>query len=247
MRVSIVACLAALLAAPLSAQQWRWPEKAKNLKVLPATTTAKELQQTMLSFTGALGVRCNFCHVGEEGKDLSDYDFASDTKPEKESARIMLKMVKAINSQFLTTLPEYNQSLDVRCITCHHGSNIPVLLEDRLKRTYDRHGIDSTLRQYHALRDQFYGGFTYDFKEGALLRLAEKIAEDTTKTSDAVKVLKLNIELYPAFAFSYVRLAGMYERGGDVQGAIDALQQAVKLNPKDERIKGQLERLQGKR
>ena len=32
----------------------------------------------MPGFTRALGVRCSYCHVGEEGESLSTYDFASD-------------------------------------------------------------------------------------------------------------------------------------------------------------------------
>ena len=248
MKTFIVAAAIMILATPLFAQRWQWPDKPKNLKILPATTTAKELQRTMQSFTSGLGVRCNYCHVGEEGKDLSEFDFVSDNKPEKDKARTMLKMMKVINTQYLTELPGHSaSSLEVNCITCHHGNAIPILLEDKLKKTYDQQGIDSTIKQYRALRDQFYGGFTYNFKEGTLLRLSDKISEDTTRASDAMTILKLNIEMYPSFAFSYVHMASIYEDMGNVQAAIENYQQAIKLNPKDERLKKQLERLQAKR
>ncbi|HCV43873.1 MAG TPA: c-type cytochrome [Bacteroidetes bacterium] len=249
MRGLLVAALTlAIFSSSLVAQQWRWPDQPKNLTVLPAATTAKELQRTMFSFTSALGVKCLYCHVGEEGKDWSEFDFPSDNKPEKDKARTMLKMMKAINTQYLSELPGHSAtSLEVSCITCHRGNAVPILLEDKLKNTFNHHGIDSTINQYRALREQFYGGFTFNFKEGTLLRLADKIMEDTTKTSAAIQVLNLNIEMYPAFAFSYVHLASIYEDQGKVEAAIENYQQAIKLNPKDERLKKQLERLQGKK
>lgn len=243
-----LAVLLAIFATPLVAQQWRWPDKPKNLKVLPATTAGKDLQRTMMGFTNGLGVRCVYCHVGEEGKDLSTFDFPSDAKPEKEKARTMIKMMSAVNTQYLAGINGGGApSIAVACVTCHHGNSLPILLEDKLKRTFDKSGIDSTIKQYRALKDQFYGGFTYNFKEGTLLRLADKIMEDTTKAAAAIQVVKLNIEIYPAFAFSYVHLASYYEDQGNTKAAIENYQQAVKLNPKDERLQKQLERLQGKK
>jgi hypothetical protein len=59
--------------------------------------------------------------------------------------------------------------------------------------------------------------------------------------------VKLNIEIYPAFAFSYVHLANYYEGQGNIKAAIENDQQAMRLNPKDERLQKQLERLQGKK
>ena len=53
---------------------------AENLKVLPENTTPEQLRATMKSFSMALGLRCNNCHVGEPGKPLQSYDFASDDK-----------------------------------------------------------------------------------------------------------------------------------------------------------------------
>jgi tetratricopeptide (TPR) repeat protein len=237
-----------MFATPLAAQQWRWPDKPKNLTVLPTTTTAKELQRAMITFTSSLGVRCVYCHVGEEGKDLSEFDFISDDKPEKDKARIMMKMVNAVNAEYLADFHKVNApSVEVTCVTCHHGNALPIMLEDKLKNTFDHHGVDSTIKQYRALRDQFYGGFVFNFREATLLRLADKIMEDTTKISAAIRVLNLNIEMYPSFAFSYAHLASLYEDQGNIKAAIENYQQAVTLNPKDERLKKQLERLLGKK
>src|SRR6059058_3640019 len=49
----------------------------KNLKVLPKDISRADLLSTMKFFSQSLGVRCTNCHVGEEGKPLSTFDFAS--------------------------------------------------------------------------------------------------------------------------------------------------------------------------
>ena len=248
MKKLVVVLSMAIFVAPVYAQRWQWPDKPKNLTVLPKTTAGRELQRTMQSFTSGLGVRCVFCHVGEEGKDFSEFDFASDARPEKNTARTMIKMVSSINTEYLAGLrKDKTSSLEVTCMTCHRGNAQPVMLEDKLKKTFDGAGIDSTIREYRALREQYYGGFVYNFKEGTLLRLADKILADSTQMPAALEVLKLNIEMYPAFAFTYVHLANIYEGQGNIQAAIENYQQAVKLDPKDERIQRSLERLQSKK
>lgn len=62
--------------------QWP-PESFENLEVLPEDITFGELFQTMSGFTRALGVRCSFCHIGDENASLDEYDFPSDEKPTK--------------------------------------------------------------------------------------------------------------------------------------------------------------------
>ena len=228
-----------LFAGTLSAQQWQWPESPKNLTVLPASAKGRDLQRIMFGFNNSLGVRCAFCHVGEDGKDFKEFDFVSDAKPMKGMARMMIKMSKEINGK-------YFDGTQVNCQTCHRGNSTPVTLEDKLKRTFDAAGIDSTLRLYRSLREQFYGGFTYNFKEGTLLRLADQIAEDSTKMAAAIAVVNLNIEIYPTFAPSYTHLASWYEDAGNKPGAIENYKRAIELTPgpRAEQMKKRLEKLQ---
>ena len=128
MRTILATLLVLLIALPAEAQRWQWPDTPKNLTVLPKTTGGRDLQRVMFSFTGGLGVRCNFCHVGEEGQDFSQYDFVSDSKPEKNQARIMIQMTDAINSQYLAKLNvDSASSVRVSCITCHRGNATPVM------------------------------------------------------------------------------------------------------------------------
>jgi hypothetical protein len=58
----------------------------------------------MRNITMALGVRCPFCHVGEEDRPLSTCDFASDEKPTKRTARQMMLMLEEVNRR-IGTLP----------------------------------------------------------------------------------------------------------------------------------------------
>jgi tetratricopeptide (TPR) repeat protein len=55
-------------------ERWSWPEKAKNLQVLPKDMPGSKLGPIMGGFARALGVRCWYCHMGQKGKPLSTYD-----------------------------------------------------------------------------------------------------------------------------------------------------------------------------
>ena len=85
------------------------PPEPKNLKILKIP--ASELMPVMMIFSASLGVKCVFCHV--------ENDFASDEKPEKETARMMIAMVHEINAKF----PD--GKMHVGCFTCHRGDKEP--------------------------------------------------------------------------------------------------------------------------
>src|SRR4030095_63800 len=96
----------------------------KNLQVLSKDITRDQLISNMKFFSQSLGVRCTHCHVGEEGKPLSTFDFASDAKKEKLVARKMLAMVHRINEKDFG-VKEFNDA-KVTCFTCHRGSTKPL-------------------------------------------------------------------------------------------------------------------------
>jgi hypothetical protein len=82
----------------------------KNIKVLNGLPDSK-LIPVMNFFGDSLGVRCTYCHV-QNGDRL---DFASDAKPEKETAREMVRMVQAVNKESFGGNPA------ITCYTCHRG------------------------------------------------------------------------------------------------------------------------------
>src|SRR5947209_13794283 len=108
-------------AAPTAAT----PAAFKNLQVFPKDIPRQQLLASMRFFTQSLGVRCTFCHVGVEGQPPSTYDFASDVKKEKLTARKMLLMVQRINTQDFGVQPT-PASAKVTCFTCHRGSVKPL-------------------------------------------------------------------------------------------------------------------------
>ena len=92
-----------------------------NLQVLPKDIPQRELIAQMRQYMGALGVRCAFCHEDNEQTHL--LNFAADTKPQKQTARIMIGMVNELNQKYLATLPTGDAK--VTCYTCHRGRSIP--------------------------------------------------------------------------------------------------------------------------
>ncbi len=88
----------------------------KNIKVLTGLPQS-QLIPVMNYFAATMGRRCNLCHVNTGGQ----WDYASDEKQEKNTAREMIKLVLDTNK----TLDRLK--LDpVSCFTCHHGVNHPV-------------------------------------------------------------------------------------------------------------------------
>ena len=96
----------------------------KNLKVLPKTIARADLLNTMKTFAQSLGVRCTFCHVGEEGKPLATFDFASDAKANKAIARDMMRLAARLNKTDLPAIAGL-ENPRVTCYTCHRGAKEP--------------------------------------------------------------------------------------------------------------------------
>ena len=132
--VSAATCgvsLAVQPTAPPPGPQWNWPARMVNAKALRPDTPPERLREIMRDFTRTLGVRCSYCHVGQEGQPLSTYDFPSDANPHKEVARGMIRMVTRLNRELLPeALRPENEELEqplVNCYTCHRGSHHPAL------------------------------------------------------------------------------------------------------------------------
>ena len=102
-----------------------------NLQVLPKDWTRQQVVQVMQAFTMGLGVQCNYCHAEQAGAQPGangqiPLDAASDAKPAKKTARVMMKMVGEINTKLGSELGKPAADVvQVQCITCHRGSAIP--------------------------------------------------------------------------------------------------------------------------
>lgn len=112
-------------------------DKPTNLKVLPKDISEKDLHNTMKSISVSLGVRCNYCHVAQQvpGQEHPKWDFASDDKKEKLTAREMMKMTMAINAEHLSKIKTMGDPLEeIKCVTCHMGRTTPIISVDSLPK-----------------------------------------------------------------------------------------------------------------
>ena len=244
-RLLVVLFALVVLPAAASAQKFP-PDSLKNLKVFPKTIPVRTLLDTMRTFAGALGVRCNYCHVGNEGEPLSSYDFASDKKPEKEKARVMLRMVAAINNDHLTKLPSRREPpVVVTCATCHRGIAVPRPLQQVVLMAYDSLGPDSAIAAYRALRQKYYGRASYDFGEGPLADVGSALRA-RQKFADAVRFYLLNTEFAPTSAFAFRQAGEGQLAAGDTAAAIASFEHALTLNPKDAQLQRMLDSLKPK-
>ena len=227
--------IAALLLAPvaLHAQGRFPPDSLRNIKVLPATMTPRDVINVMRGFAGALGVRCQFCHVGQEGQDLSTFNFASDDKPTKNTARIMIQMVQAINNTHLSQIQQREQPpVEVQCMTCHRGVPVPRPLGDLISNIASTNGLDSAVKAYRNLRERYYGRASYDFGEFTLIGATQGLQRDR-KFDEAMGLLRLNAEFYPQSSQTQTGMGEVFLARGDTTQAIASYRAALQLNQND--------------
>lgn len=200
----------------------------KNLQVLPKEWTRREvIDRVMKNWTADLGVRCQHCHVGEEGKPFSEWDFASDAKPEKETAREMVRMLEEVNRRLasIETLHAHGGAR-ATCYTCHRGQPHPRRIEDVFEETRAHAGLPAALAEYRKLREQYLAGGGYDFSARPLLRLANaRLAAN--EPASAREVLALAVELGHDSLATRLALAEAALAEGDRAGAVAHLEKAL--------------------
>ena len=230
-----------LVAAPVSGQAPGKfpPDSLVNLRVIPKSTPVIEVVGMMRNMTGALGVRCQFCHVGEEGQPLERFDFASDQKRAKVVARQMMLMVREINSR-LDTLPERpTPLLQVTCATCHRGTSRPVPLFTLMLETSQAAGADSAIRVYRALRQRYYGRDAFDFGEPSLNIAAFRLGQ-AKRFEEAFALLRLNEEFFPVSSGMYVFRGNINLMRGDTTAAETAFREAIRRDSTNNEARGRL-------
>ncbi|HVH68114.1 MAG TPA: c-type cytochrome [Gemmatimonadales bacterium] len=203
------------------------PDSFTNLKVLPKNIDQRTLVNTMRGFSLALGVRCTYCHVGREGAPLDSINFAKDDKRTKRAARAMLHMVHHINEEHLKDVPDRPEPhVVVRCATCHRGLARPRLLDDTLGLVLADSGRDAAVRRYRELRARSYGTGAYDFSELVLTELARAEAR-AGRTDNALALLSLNAEYYPASAGIALAQGDVQRQRGDTAAALASYRTAL--------------------
>ncbi len=241
-----IACWTAALLVPLTAAAQapgRFPpESLVNVQVFPRTTPVVQVVGAMRNITGALGVRCQYCHVGEEGMPLERFDFASDERRNKLVARQMMRMVQEINRR-VDTIPERRTPpIEVTCTTCHRGVARPVALLDLLEHTATTAGVDSAARAYRALRQEYHGRAAYDFGEQTVALAGARLMR-ARRFDDALTLLRLNLEFFPRSAGTHAGIGEVHLARGDTAAAVTAYQEALGLDPNQFQARQRLRQL----
>lgn len=239
---AFLACVFCLAGSAAAQDDWRWPEKGKNFQVFPKDFPAQKLSAVMRGFTRALGVRCTYCHVGQEGKPLSTYDFVSDQNPNKKRAREMYLMLGEISDHLKKVEPSGDKRVNMWCHTCHQGRPRPAILEEELGEAYRKGGVAAASARYRELRERFYGKGGYNFGEASLNAFGQELlaAKDT---EGAIAMWHLNASQYPQSGGVWNSLAEGYLAAGKTTQAEIYCRKALELDPENESALEKLRKL----
>lgn len=240
-----VATAALILAGSAGGVAAQFP-KPENLQVLPKDIAIDSLTQIMRGFSFALGVRCQYCHVGGDGVSFEGVVFKSDEKPAKRKARHMLRMVDQINTQLLANLEsKADPPVNVQCVTCHRGSALPKTLEQVLAEVIKTEGIPAAVQRYKELRENTMPSGRFNFGEWSINELGRKLAA-AGDTTAAIAMFELNQEYYPRSVSIDLFIAELHRGRGDTVKAIERYRKALEKDPNNQHAKTRLAELGGR-
>ena len=172
----------------------------ENLTVLPKDISEAELFEIMLENLRGLGLPrlagrgCLHCHDGDLETPRTEWNYASDVKPAKATARVMMAMVRDINHRFLGNLEGRSESsMTVSCATCHAGRLDPRPLPDVLWSTYESKGAEATIKKLSELRARYFGSDAYDFRSHVVGSVTVRMA-DAGSIQDAILLASANAQ-----------------------------------------------------
>lgn len=242
-RVAFTALVLSVIPTALTAAQI--PHEFQNLRFFPTDISRDSLIEIMRGFSFALGVRCQYCHVGGDGISFDGVEFHKDDDPHKRKARFMLRMTANLNNQVLPLLPDRDEpGPPIECKTCHRGLAQPALLKQVLQSVLDEYGADSATATYRRLRESSGMAGVYDFTEWETNTLAEDL-EREGRFRDAIAIYELNAEFYPRSTAIAGSLGHLYEQVGDTAAAIRSYERVLELRPDNQRAAERLRALRG--
>jgi hypothetical protein len=100
-------------------------------------------------------------------------------------------------------------------------------------------GTDSAIRAYRALRQRNYGRDAFDFGEPSLNIAAFRLGQ-AKKFDEALALLGLNEEYYPASSGMYVSRGNINLMRGDTAAAAAAFREAIRRDSTNNEARGRL-------
>lgn len=104
-------------------------------------------------------------------------------------------------------------------------------IAEELFKTLSEKNIASAIQHYHDLKKKYPDN--YNFRESELNRLGYQLL-GLEKVDEAIKIFKLNVEVYPDAANTYDSLGEAYMKHGDTELAIVNYKKTLELNPGNE-------------
>ena len=194
----------------------------KNIQVLSGLPQS-QLVPVMNYMGSSLGVKCTFCHV----KNGDKWDFVADAKPEKGTAREMIKMVQGINKGNFKGNPA------IGCFTCHRGSEHPVRVPQLpiAAATPFAESAEPAPKEAPPTADQILAKYTEALGGSAAIeKLKTRSMKGTWLTAEGVT---LGYEVYQAapdklFTILNTPKQGAFERGFDGKTAWEKSSRGVR-------------------
>lgn len=199
----------------------------------------------MRGFSFALGVRCQYCHVGGDGISFEGVEFDKDDDPDKRKARFMLEMVDRLNHEVLARVPDRDDPPTlIECKTCHRGLPKPTLLSREIRRLVDSAGAPAAAAKVKEWRERIGLAGIFDFGEWETNVAAERLERDG-RLEDAIGVYQMNSEFYPQSSSITASLGRLYEAVADTASAIEWYERTLELQADHRPARRRLAALQG--
>lgn len=131
--------------------------------------------------------------------------------------------------------------LDGMLAAVEKTANLPSITS-ALMPVIQKDGVDAAINEYRDLKAHQMGA--YDFSESELNGLGYALLR-MKKVDEAVKILELNVEMYPASANTYDSLGEAFMAQGNREKAIANYRKSLELNPNNLNAVEQLKKLGG--
>jgi tetratricopeptide (TPR) repeat protein len=147
----------------------------------------------------------------------------------------MIQMVRALNAEFVSKIPEREGArMAVTCQTCHRAEQRPPRpLEEAIYETAVAKGAPAALAQFSEFRQQFLDSGLYDFRERTLNVVGSRLL-DNKRPDEALAVLQGNLEFHPRSVNALFTIARIGMQRGDRAMAETYLQKVLEVEPKNE-------------